>query len=176
MRFNNQKFNNLVHYICHKCDNAEILGATKLNKILWYCDVFSYRWMGKSMTGEKYIKRQYGPVPSHIISTLNELEWDGKIATRDKEYFGHRKKEYISLKRPDISLFTSDDISMVDDIIDIICLEHTAKSISHSTHDRIWELAEIGEEIPYYTIFASELGEITEEDIKWAKGQLKKAA
>jgi hypothetical protein len=65
---------------------------------------------------------------------------------------------------------------MIDDILEIICTEHTAQSISDTTHDKIWELAEIGEEIPYYTIFASKLGEINEDDIKWAKNVLLKAA
>jgi hypothetical protein len=62
MKFNNKKFSNLVHYICYKCDDPSQLGATKLNKILWYCDMFSYRWNSESMTGENYIKRQFGPV------------------------------------------------------------------------------------------------------------------
>lgn len=175
MKFNHKKFSNLVHYVCYKCDDHSQLGATKLNKILWYCDIFSYRWGSVPMTGEKYIKRQFGPVPHHILTILDELVCEDKIIIREKDYFGRTKKEYIALKKPDLSLFTSNEISMVDDILDIICMKHTAQSISDTTHDKIWELAEIGEEIPYYTIFASRLGEVNEDDIKWANNALKAA-
>jgi hypothetical protein len=137
--------------------------------------MFSYRWNNEPMTGERYIKRQFGPVPFHILKTLDDLVLDEKIVIREKEYFGKTKREFISLKKPNLSLFTSDEISMIDDILDIICMEHTARSISDTTHDRIWELAEIGEDIPYYTIFASKLGEIDEDDIKWAQNALKAA-
>lgn len=176
MKFNNKKFSNLVHYICYKCDDHSQLGATKLNKILWYCDIFHYKWNGAPMTGEKYTKQQFGPVPSHILVTLNELVFDEKIVIREKEYFGKTKREFIALEKPDLSLFTSDEISMVDSILDVICTEHTAKSISDRTHDKIWELADIGEEIPHYTIFATELGEINENDIEWAKSVIESRA
>jgi hypothetical protein len=176
MKFNAKKFSNLVHYICHQCDDVATLGATKLNKILWFSDIYAYLFLGKPSTGEKYIKRQFGPVPSHIVTTIDELVWDEKIFVRDVDYFGRNKREYISLKKPILSDLSPDEISIVNDLIGMIWDNHTAASISPRTHDRIWELAEIGEEIPYYTIFASELGEITEDDIEWANETLKKAA
>ena len=38
----------------------------------------------------------------------------------------------------------------------------TASSLGMATHDDIWKLAEIGEEIPLETAFAPELAEITD--------------
>ena len=40
------------------------------------------------------------------------------------------------------------------------------KKISEETHNEIWEIAAIGEEIPLYTIYAANLGEINEIDIE----------
>jgi hypothetical protein len=54
-----------------------------------------------------------------------------------------------------------------------MCQKHTASSMSELSHDIIWEAAEIGEEIPLYTYFASRFGEINEEDIQWAKSRAK---
>jgi hypothetical protein len=167
MEFNSDKFKALVHYICYRADRAD-LGATKLNKTLWYADLWTYLMHGTSMTGEGYIKQQFGPVPKHILSSLEELQTEGKIAVRDAEFFRYEKKEYIALKRPDLSLFSGEEISIVDELINMICRGHTARSISDKTHDRIWELADIGEEIPYYTAFAGSLGEIDQNDITWA--------
>lgn len=175
--FNKEKFKNLVLYVCSKCDPKE-LGSTKLNKVLLYSDMFSYLHLQGPITGEIYVKRQFGPVPKHILPIIAEMELEGKIVTRDGKIFRYDKKEYIALKDPDLTLFTADEISMVDDLIEIICKEHTAKSISEASHDRIWELAEIGEEIPYYAFLASKTGEIDKEDIEWAmkSAGLQKAA
>ncbi len=167
VEFNREKFKNLVLYVCGKCEPKE-LGSTKLNKVLLYSDVFSYIYLAKPITGEAYVKRQFGPVPKHILPIMVEMEYERKIVTKDAKLFGYGKKEYITLQEPDLSSFTADEISMVDDLIEVICREHTAKSISDVSHDRIWELAEIGEEIPYEAFLASKLGEIDQEDIRWA--------
>ena len=42
-------------------------------------------------------------------------------------------------------------------------------SISDKTHDIIWKLAEIGEEIPYEAMWASRLDAVTTDDVRWAK-------
>ena len=57
---------------------------------------------------------------------------------------------------------------MVDSAIEYVCM-HTAMGISEKTHDVIWELAEIGEEIPYEAMWASRLDGVTKEDVKWAQ-------
>lgn len=145
------------------------LGATKLNKILWYADITSYLYLEKPIIGETYIKRQYGPVPIHAPKTIAELVNSQQIVVRPTEYFGYPKREYIALTKPDLTLFSADEISIVDELIDVVCREFTAKAISETTHDKIWQLAQIGEEIPYCAVFASRLGEIDETDIAWAK-------
>ena len=120
------------------------------------------------MTGETYIKQQFGPVPKHILSTFDELQSESKVALRDASYFQYEKKEYVALKRPDLSMFSGEEVSIIDELINIICRGHTAKSISDKTHDQIWKLANIGEEIPYYTAFAGSLAEANQDDIDWA--------
>lgn len=171
MKFNYDKFKDLVHYICHKADRDE-LGAVKLNKILWYSDVDSYINRGTPLTGAVYIKRQLGPVPKEVLRALDDLTAEGKMVVRDIPFFRNIKREYISLVEPDIGRFKASEIDLVADILHDICHNHTAESISDASHDIIWELAEIGEEIPYYAVYGANLGEITEEDMKWAKESL----
>jgi hypothetical protein len=168
MEFNYEKFKDLVHYICHIADRDE-LGATKLNKILWYSDIISYINRGESMTGSAYIKRQFGPVPKDILTALEELSAEGKMLIRDIPFFGNMKREYITLVEPDISRFDASEISLVANLTHDICHHYTAESISEATHDIIWKLADMEEEIPYFAVYGAQLGEITEEDIQWAK-------
>ena len=170
--FERDKFKTLVHYICAQSHDPSVLGATKLNKVLWYSDVLSYLRTGTTITNETYIKQQFGPVPKHILPVMEELESEGAIAVRDVEYYGYPKREFVALNEPDISTFTPNEISIVDKILDVVCHKHTATSISMASHDAVWKLAEIGEEIPLYAVLASKLGEITESDVAWAKEKL----
>jgi len=165
--FHADKFKTLVHYICYKCDRQD-LGATKLNKALWFSDLWFYVQRGRPITGETYIRHQYGPVPSHIDMILDQLRREKMIEIRDSDYFGYPKRGYLAIKRPDLSLFSADEISTVDEIIEKVCRGSTARSVSEMTHNRAWKLADIGEELPYFTVFAGPPSSITQSDLDWA--------
>lgn len=166
--FNSEKFDTLVHHICAKSD-TEKLGAIKLNKILWFSDIVHFLTKGESITGATYIKRQFGPVPQPIVGALERLKAANKLCVAEKVHYGLPKREFITLCEPDLSVFQGEEISLVDDILETITNQHTANSISDATHDEIWEMAEIGETIPYQAVMVSQLGEIDENDFTWAK-------
>jgi hypothetical protein len=167
-QFEREKFKALVHYICWKCQDPTKLGSVKLYKTLWRSDFNSYLELGTPITGSVYVKRQYGPAPYSVLPFIKELEQEGKISTREVEYYGYSKMEFFALQRPEISIFTPEEISLVDGEIQYVIEEHTATSISKESHDEIWEMARIGEEIPYFTVF-SKAAEITDSDVEWAK-------
>src|ERR1700680_2739009 len=101
-------------------------------------------------------------------SPLLTREQERKISTRNVEYYGYEKREFFALEKPDLKLFNAQEISLVDKQIQYVTEEHTATSISKESHDDIWEMARIGDEIPYYTVF-SKPAEITKDVIEWAK-------
>jgi hypothetical protein len=169
---NREKLGALIHYVCEKATDPSVLGAIKLNKVLWYSDTINYLLTGKSITGETYIKRQHGPVPQHVIPAIKELVRNSKIARGRVDHFGYMKNEYISLVQVDKNIFTGGEVSVIDEAFEHVCMNHTAMSISEETHGVIWELAEIGQEIPMHTVFASMAGEVDEGDIAWAKQTL----
>lgn len=175
MPFDQTRFAKLVQYICFRCENPQQLGKTKLNKILWFSDMLTFERTGKPLTGECYVKLQYGPVPRHIDDAIEDLKSDGKLSVRLPEQT-YDPTLFFAIEAPDISDFTAEEVSLVDRIIDVITRNHTATSISRATHDDIYELAEMGEEIPYEAFLASELGEVTVEDFKWAQKELQSAS
>ena len=145
------------------------LGAVKLNKILWLADFNRYYETGKAITGARYyVKRQYGPVPSHIPVALKELEAAGALSVGSTQFHGHEKTQYVVHREPNTKAFDADELSVVDRAIDFVCTAHTAKSISEMSHDHIWQAAQDGEEIPYYTIFANP-GEISDDEREWGR-------
>jgi hypothetical protein len=162
-----QKFRDLVHYVCWKCEDPSQLGATKLNKILWFVDTFTYRRDGVSLTGERYVKRQFGPVPYSMLPALTKLREEGKIFIREP-HAEFQPREYVALMAPNTAAFSEKDVRFIDAVIDTICKSHTATSISEFSHDQIWAAAQMGEEIPLYAVLAATPGEITDADMAWA--------
>lgn len=177
MAVNWEKFKSVIHYVCDKAtSNPSVLGSIKLNKVLWYSDTFHYMTTGASITGEMYVKRQHGPVPKHVLKAVDELISENKIVRGKVDHFGYMKNEFTAANDADISRFSPEEIHLIDTVFEHVCLNHTATSVSEETHGIIWQLAEMGEEIPYYTGFASSVGEIDEVDIAWAKEKLAMAA
>ncbi len=169
------KFDALVHFICARCDDPSRLGATKLNKVLWYCDTGAFLFFGRPITGATYIKRQFGPVPKDILAAKDRLIARGALVEREMLFHGYLQKQLVALTPPDPSRFSSDEIDLIDQVIKAICDGHTASSISELTHDHVWEAAEIGEELPLYTVFAHRRGEIDETDVAWARAEIARA-
>ncbi len=166
------KFKSLVHFvIASRSKSPETLGAVKLNKVLWLSDLLAFYERGRPITNVRYIKRKFGPVPAPILPVLRELEDEGVVTIREAPHHGLRKKEYISNIEVSSDFLAEDELESVRLATHVVCDRNTAKSISEASHDHIWKIAEDGEEIPLFTVFAKP-GEITEADRVWAQSQL----
>jgi hypothetical protein len=165
----------VAHYVIARSDPNK-LGAVKLNKVMWFADLEAYRRFGRTITGQtSYEKRQHGPVPNDIVRSIRRLEQADKIATRNVPTFGGVRREHVWLKKPDVSVFSSEEVDILNEAIVWVCDNHTAKSISELSHDALWEQAELGEQIPVgaATVIPDE---ITGEDIAWALKEMADAA
>jgi hypothetical protein len=163
-----ERLTTTTHYVIAR-SQPDKLGAIKLNKVLWYADLIAYRRTGKTITGsETYIKRQFGPVPDGIVPTIAKLEREQKILVRNVETPVGPRREFLWLKKPDVQSFSAEEIDVLTEVIEWICNDESAKSISEKTHDALWEETEIG---GYMSVMAGAIvpAEITPEAIAWAK-------
>jgi hypothetical protein len=166
------RFKKLVHYVCSQCaDEPSKLGATKLNKALWLSDLRAYYATGEAITGARYVKREFGPVPSSIMPTLRELQQDGALIVTTVSHFGKPKREFNVIFKQSPEFLNPTERKIVDDTITFVTEQHTATSISRLSHDHIWHAAEDGEEIPHFTVFANP-DDVTEEEMEWANLKL----
>lgn len=174
--FDQLKFKSLVHYVCRTCIDPRKLSATKLHKILWLSDVFAYKHYGQPITGETYIKKQWGPFSSHLNSVLSHLEKEGRMFIHEVEWGEEkRQRQFVAKGDVDISLLSKDQLKIINDVRDYVCENHTASSISDKSHDDIWQMALMEEVIPYEALLVSRFVKPTDEDIEWAKSVLKNA-
>ena len=58
----------------------------------------------------------------------------------------------VALTKPDVSMFSLDELKSVDYWINHIDKEHTAASISDHSHDYAWDIAKMGEESPLFAV------------------------
>jgi hypothetical protein len=75
-------------------------------------------------------------------------EGEGHLTIRTVEYRGKTKSEYFASGTPDLS-FLNERGKHLDEVIRNITQDHSASSISEKSHDRLWDVAEPGERIPY---------------------------
>ncbi len=165
VQLDRQKLKDDVHYVCSKCDHAE-LGNVKLHKILYFSDMLHFQETGHALTGVEYQKQQFGPVARHLTWALRELESEGRIQVRDREYFGFAKKDFVSLQAPRMDRLGNKVPKLLDDVIDFVCAR-SAREISELSHNAAWQTAEMGEIIPYFTAMGLEPSEVTDEDMAW---------
>ena len=171
MSFNRAKFRALVHYIVWRAGGRESFGATKLNKVLWFADARTYMLHGHPITGESYIRQKHGPVPQHIEAILAELIADGMLRSWTEPFEMVTIRRFTTDVAPDTSPFSAGELSVVDWWIKHVADEHTARSISELSHNYTWEIAAMGEEIPLYAVFASQIRAPLGKELEWAKAE-----
>jgi hypothetical protein len=89
------RLDSLVHYICALIENPAKLGATKLNKILWYSDVYAFLASGETITKAVYQKQKFGPVPRGIMGSRYRLVSSGKIVEREAPFYGYAQTQFM---------------------------------------------------------------------------------
>jgi hypothetical protein len=172
--FDREKFKRLVHYVIWRAGGRDGFGAVKLNKILWFSDARAFMLRGKPITGASYIREKWGPVPRPMMPIREELTREGAIQIWSDRHFDFPSTRFKALRAPsDLSIFDADEIKTVDWWIEHIDKDHTAGSASEESHDYAWEIAEMGEELPYHAIFATRMRQPDDTERKWAEQRAK---
>lgn len=171
MASNDDKLLALVHYVIWRAGHREGFGATKLNKVLWFSDARHYERHGKSITGTSYVRQKHGPVPLRILAVTEDLEKAGLIRIGADRHFSKEMTRFVTDIRPDTSMFTDEELSIVDWWTRHIDEDHTAGSISELSHDYTWEIAGMGEDIPLYAVLASRIRAPRGKELEWAKAE-----
>lgn len=171
-QFDREKFAALVHYIIWRAGDRDGFGATKLNKVLWFADARAYALRGRSITGARYIREKYGPVPHQIMPVRTALEADGAIKQWQDRVYGEDRPaawRFKATAKPSMIQFSEDEIRNVDWWIDYVDGK-TAAEVSEESHDYGWEIAKMGEDLPFSAFLASRIKEEpSDEAMEWGR-------
>lgn len=149
------KFQELILHIAEQSENDRNFGATKLNKLLFYADFLFYLRNRRSITGQNYQKLNHGPAPRGLKPAVDNLELMQSAKIVERTHFGRTQKRLVALRSADLSVFTAEEISFVDSLIKDFWDKNATdvSDMSHRFHG--WQLAKIGEEIPYSSVFVN---------------------
>ncbi len=127
-----RKLSNIVLYFC-----KEGIMKTKLNKMLFYADFKHFKSTTVSITGLRYARIPYGPVPDkyyHFLAAfLDNYLLDVEEIIFSNDFSGEK---FTSLKDPDLTLFTESELISLATVKDYF-KSYNVKMISDFSHDEI---------------------------------------
>lgn len=151
--YNSEKFKAMIHYIISRCEFKNNLGRVVLYKLLYFSDFNHYELYEKPISGEIYIRKPQGPMPTHFLNAINELVSEGKVKEEEGYQIDYKKYSYSSLESPDLSCLSSKELQVIDDTINKLSNLYS-KSISHYSHgDTPWKIAKNKEPLNYEAVF-----------------------
>ena len=150
---NVNKLKNVLLYILEHCAGKPNVGETVLNKLLYFCDFNYYELYEEHLTGMRYKKLPYGPVPQNIDRILNQMVDDKLMKRLNTEYHGFKQTRYIPLVRADLKLFSATEKTVIDEVI-LQMGNWDATTISDYSHkDKPWRATDDNDYISYNLVF-----------------------
>jgi uncharacterized phage-associated protein len=167
-----KKLKELVLYVSEASREDPEFGATKLNKILFFVDFLAYSAFGHPISGATYFHLSNGPALRQMLAAQDALIAEGRATIEEQPYFGKMLKRMVALKGPDTSIFTAEELKLVQDVI-VHLRGIGGKQLSDWTHTLIpWLYSEDKEDIPYNTVFTMFNVPVRRDGVIWGQKEL----
>lgn len=147
------KFKNVLLYILERCAGKPNVGETVLYKLLYFSDFNYYELYEEHLTGAKYRKLPYGPVPQKLDSILAKMIEKGQIQRVKTTYHGLPQTRYLPLEKADLTTLKASEKDIIDRVIEQMSDWSAAVLSNYSHGDKPWKASNDGEEINYELAF-----------------------
>lgn len=147
------KFKNVLLYILERCAGKPNVGETVLYKMLYFSDFNYYELYEEHLTGAKYRKLPYGPVPQKLDTIIGQMIEKGQLQRVKTEYHDYPQTRYLPLVKADLTELRASEKEIIDRVIEQMS-DWSAAAISNYSHkDMPWLASKEGEEINYELVF-----------------------
>lgn len=150
------KFKNVLLYILERCAGKPNVGETVLCKLLYFCDFNCYELYEEHLTGARYRKLPFGPVPQKFDAIIHQMMEGGEIERIKVPYFDKVQTRYIPLVSADLRTISGAEKEVIDKVIEQFSDWSAAAISSYSHRDMPWLASKEGEEISYELAFYRE--------------------
>lgn len=152
-KLNVEKFKNVLLYILERCAGKPNVGETVLYKLLYFADFNYYELYEEQMTGARYRKLNYGPVPQSVEKILDQMSTAGQLQQIKTEYHGYPQTRYIPLVKPDLTILKASEVEVIDRVLDQMS-DWSAAMISEYSHgDKPWKVTGMNDDLDYEMAF-----------------------
>lgn len=151
------KFKNVLLYILERCAGKPNVGETVLYKLLYFSDFNYYELYEEHLTGAKYRKLPFGPVPQKLDTIINQMIDNSELKRIKVPYFDKTQTRYIPLVSADLKMINGAEKEVIDKVIEQMS-DWSASMISDYSHkDLPWEVTDEGKDISYELAFYRDL-------------------
>ena len=148
-----KKFKNILLYILERCAGKPNVGETVLYKLLYFSDFNYYELFEEHLTGAKYRKLPYGPVPHKLDTVLNQMIVSGQIKRIKTDYFDKTQTRYIPLIKADLTELKASEKDVIDKVIEQMSDWSAAMISNYSHNDKPWKATDANDFIDYELVF-----------------------
>ena len=157
---NNEKFKQMYFYILRFFRDG--IPKTKLAKLLYLAD-FSYYYDNLvSMSGVRYVRREYGPVADIFFELTDDLYEKGKINIKPLDYALIINSTTIE---QDDGLLSDGEKDLLDRICSYWEDKRTSEIVNFTHEQKPWKMCRDGEYIPYSLIIQEDPNHVYAQDI-----------
>lgn len=147
------KFKNVLLYLLERCAGKPNVGQTVLYKLLYFSDFNYYELYEEHLTGAKYRKLPYGPVPQELDTIIGQMIEKGQLQRIKTEYHGYPQTRYLPLEKADLTELRASEKEIIDKVIAQMSDWSAAMLSNYSHGDKPWKASKDGEEINYELAF-----------------------
>ncbi len=155
-----------VELLVHAVDALSEQGrgmATKLNKILYFCDFAHVSRTGDPISGFEYQKLPHGPAPRALVPVRDRLIADGTLSVRvTTDAFGFNNHIFSTSRRADLEVFSDAERETIDSVVNAIVAMSARQASDLSHEDAGWQMVRLNETIPYSAAYLGIEAELPE--------------
>ena len=145
-----RKIDNTILYLASK---VRFNCLKKIAKLLYFIDFTNYEAKSESLTGLKYQKYTYGPIPVDYYNLLRDMKRRGLIDLKKEKYTGGASRNIASKKKPDLSVFSKDERDLIISFTEKYKNSTAGELESVAKEEPPYIMVDYKDEIPYYLAF-----------------------
>lgn len=150
---NLEKFKEVFLYILNKVGSKPNIGETVIYKLFYFIDFNFYERYEEQFIGATYIKNYYGPTPVEFKKIVEKMIENKEIEKIESSYFNFPQTKYLPLRRPNLSQLKSNEVELIDDVLNRLSDMNAAQISDYSHNDVPWLTTEEGNVIEYESVF-----------------------
>lgn len=120
---------NAIAFFAEKCPSSTKM---KICKLLYFADKEHLLRYGRTITGDTYVRMQYGPTPSVGLNMMRG-QASSRLTARFQERLAIHGNEVRALTSPDLKVFSKSDLNVMQEV----CEKYgrlTAAQLSRLSH------------------------------------------